>query len=334
MPLHTVIADVAQDASDLMTLDEQLALSILEYGADDQTRGHMCDEKVERICKLCTNYLTVCGRLCVKGIDYSNLTALATALQKAGLSGATGPTGPKGATGATGPGAGATGATGPRGATGPTGATGATGIGATGPTGPRGPGSGATGATGPRGATGPTGPGAGATGATGPTGAAGATGPAGATGLRGATGATGPTGATGTGGILGYGYIYNLTAGTVAVEAPILFSNNGALVGITHTPGLSGITVVNAGTYSIIFSVSGTEPNQFAIFVNGNPETSTVYGSGAGTQQNTGDAILTLGAGDVITIVNHSSAAAVTLASVVGGTQANVSASVHILRLA
>lgn len=139
----------------------------------------------------------------------------------------------------------------------------------------------------------------------------------------------------GTGGLGGYGYIYTLTqAATVAIEAPILFDSNGPLLGVTHTPGSSAIGIVNAGTYAITFSVSGTEPNQFAIFVNGVPDASTIYGSGAGTQQNTGHAILTLGAGDVITIVNHSSAAAGTLAPLVGGTQVNVRASVLISRLA
>jgi hypothetical protein len=106
------------------------------------------------------------------------------------------------------------------------------------------------------------------------------------------------------------------------------------LLGVTHAPGASAITITDAGTYAISFSVSGSEPNQFALFVNGAPDVSTVYGSGAGTQQNNGLSILVLAAGDVLTLVNHSSAAAVTLASVVGGTQANVSASVLIERLA
>jgi hypothetical protein len=185
--------------------------------------------------------------------------------------------------------------------------------------------------TGSTGATGPTGP----SGSMGVTGATGATGVAGSTGSTGPTGATGATGAAGTGGIVGYGYIYTLTqAATVALEAPILFDSNGPLLGITHTLGSSAIAVVNAGTYAINFSVSGTEPNQFALFVNGVAASSTVYGSGAGTQQNSGQAILILGAGDTLTLVNHSSAAAVTLAPVVGGTQANVMASVLIERLA
>ena len=84
-----------------------------------------------------------------------------------------------------------------------------------------------------------------------------------------------------------------------------------------------------------MFSVTSFEPNQFAIFVNGAlSSTPSIYGTGAGTQQNTGICILVLSAGDVLTLVNHSSAAAVTLQSLAGGTQPNVCASVLIIRLA
>jgi hypothetical protein len=183
---------------------------------------------------------------------------------------------------------------------------------------------------------------AGATGATGPTGATGAdstvagpTGPTGATGmqgLQGAPGATGATGATG-GGLSAYAYIYNKTAEVVAIEAPVLFDSNGVLTGVAHTPSSSTIQIVNAGTYEITFSLSGVEPSQFALFVNGAPVSGSVYGSGAGTQQDNGQVLLSLSAGDAITIVNHSSAAAVTLQTLTGGTQTNVNASVIIKRV-
>ena len=80
-------------------------------------------------------------------------------------------------------------------------------------------------------------------------------------------------------------------------------------------------------------SLSGVEPNQFALFVNGAAAAGSVYGSGTGTQQNNGQLILALNTGDVITIRNHSSAAAVTLQTLAGGTQTNVNASVLIRKL-
>lgn len=231
-----------------------------------------------------------------------------------------GPPGPTGATGATGP-------QGPQGIKGNTGATGLTG--AIGPAGP-------AGATGPAGPAGTNGLNA-TNGFVGPAGPAGATGPAGAAGLRGPAGPAGTNGLNGTGsGSSEYAYVYNLSAQVVPLETAVTFSDNGiGTAGFTHGLGSSDITVINQGDYKVAFSVSGTEPCQFALFINGVVVAESVYGSGAGTQQNTGQAILALNANDVITLVNHTSAAAVTLAAAppIGGTVTAVNASILIQKL-
>lgn len=235
-----------------------------------------------------------------------------------GVAGDTGATGAQGATGSQG-------VAGDRGATGSQGATGSAG-----PAGPQGPQGvpGATGATGAQGATGSQG----VPGDTGATGSQGATGSVGATGPSGPAGATGPAG---TNGLAEYGYVFNRTAQTIERGADIPFDSNGPLSpGIIHAPGDARIEFVNAGLYEVTFSVSGTEPNQFALFLNGAAVDGTVYGSGAGTQQNTGQAIIKVGAGDVLTVTNYLSDAAVGLASPIGGTQEAVNASVVIEKLA
>ncbi|MFF1287744.1 collagen-like protein, partial [Bacillus thuringiensis] len=254
-----------------------------------------------------------------------------------GTVGPPGPTGPTGITGATGPSGGPPGPTGPTGLpgtvgppgpTGPTGITGATGP-SGGPPGPTGP-TGLPGTVGPPGPTGPTG----ITGATGPSG--GPPGPTGPTGLPGTVGPPGPTGPTGltVSGLSHYAYVFNTAAQVVALEAPILFNSHGRMTsGFTHTLGTSQLMVLNAGDYKISFSVSGVEPNQFTLFLNGAPVTSAVYGSGAGTQPNNGQTILALAAGDIITLNNHTSAAAVTLQTLAGGTQTNINASIVIEKL-
>lgn len=94
------------------------------------------------------------------------------------------------------------------------------------------------------------------------------------------------------------------------------------------------MTILVPGIYSADFSASVVEPNQFALFQNGAPVTGGIYGSGAGTQQNTGFAIVTAAAGDVFTLRNHTSAAAVTLQTLAGGTQINSNASLRFLRIA
>ncbi len=83
--------------------------------------------------------------------------------------------------------------------------------------------------------------------------------------MTGATGATGPLAAA------NYASILNTSAEVVAVEADILFDANNALSGFTHAPGTSQLVVTNAGVYAVEFVVSGVEPSQFAVFVNGRP---------------------------------------------------------------
>ncbi|MPW26513.1 collagen-like protein [Alkalibaculum sp. M08DMB] len=183
---------------------------------------------------------------------------------------------------------------------------------------------------GPAGDTGPIGP----TGDTGPIGPAGDTGPIGPTGDTGPIGPTGDTGPTGPAGLQGlaeYAYIYNTDAGVIALEEDIPFSNNGIITpGIIHAPGTTTISLVNAGDYAVWFNVAGVEPNQFTLFQNGAPVDGAIYGSGAGTQPNPGMVIITAAAGDVLTLRNHTSSAAVTLQTLAGGTQLNSNASILI----
>jgi hypothetical protein len=214
-------------------------------------------------------------------------------------------------------------------------------IGLTGLTGPAGT-NGLNGVDGTNGLVGEIGP-MGVIGLTGLTGPAGTNGLNGVDGTNGLVGAIGPMGPAGTNGVNGtngtsstsqYGYVYNLGAQVVALEAAVTFTDNGAhTIGITHVLGSSEMVIVSAGDYRISFSVSGTEPNQFALFLNGTVVPESVYGSGAGTQQNNGQAILAVGTNDILTLRNHSSAAAVTLAAAIGGTVATINASVLIQKL-
>jgi BclA C-terminal domain len=168
------------------------------------------------------------------------------------------------------------------------------------------------------------GAGAGLASTTGPPGPAGATGPAGPTG---ATGPQGPAGQP------DYGYVYNTSAETVPIESDITFDTNGPLSGFTHTVGTAEIGVAATGTYLVTFSVSGVEPGQFTLMNDGTAVPGTTYGSGAGTQQDNGQVIVTLTAADSLTLRNHSSAAAVTLQTLAGGTQTTVNASILIDQL-
>jgi hypothetical protein len=114
----------------------------------------------------------------------------------------------------------------------------------------------------------------------------------------------------------------------------VLFDSNGILIsGITHIPGTSQIVFAISGNYKVAFSLSAVGASQFAAFLNGIAIEGSTYGSGAGTQQNNGQVIVAVLAGDSLTIRNHSSAAAVAIQDWAGGTQANANASVLIEKL-
>jgi len=134
--------------------------------------------------------------------------------------------------------------------------------------------------------------------------------------------------------VSGYAYITNSAAQVVSVGADVTFDNSSVLTSdFAHAAGSSTITINAAGTFALWFSVSGVEPNQFAVAQNGVAIASSRYGSGAGTQQTTGMTIVTLAAGDVLSLRNSSSAAAVTLQALAGGTEANINASIMIQKL-
>jgi hypothetical protein len=119
------------------------------------------------------------------------------------------------------------------------------------------------------------------------------------------------------------------------VEGNVLFNTAGVqTAGITHVAGSTDITLVNIGTYKVTFSVSGTEASQFALFNGVTMVPGSLYGSGAGTQQNSGQAIVvTVAPNAVLTLKNHTSGATVNLPTIGGGTGANANASVLIQKL-
>jgi hypothetical protein len=125
--------------------------------------------------------------------------------------------------------------------------------------------------------------------------------------------------------------VYNLAAQTVLNGDPVTFDNNGAMTAdIYHPAGTAMIFMFATGIYEVTFSVSGNAPNQVGLFDNGGLISGTTYGAGTGAAQNTGQAIVTITAGDVLTLENYSSTSALVLTNNIGGTGTNVNASVVI----
>jgi len=138
-----------------------------------------------------------------------------------------------------------------------------------------------------------------------------------------------------------FGFFYNKeVAGTVAIEGVFPFDTDGPVSpgAFLHTaspvPATSApITIVNAGTYEVVWTTGVAEPQQVALFLDGVAVDSTIYGQATGTSVMTGVAVITATAGQALTLRNHSSAAALTLVTPAGGTQDNNTNSLFIKSL-
>jgi len=144
---------------------------------------------------------------------------------------------------------------------------------------------------------------------------------------------TGPQGPAGPSGSAYYGELSNNTTEVVPIGASVVFDTPGPLFGFTTVPGTPFLTAMNAGTYLVRFSITAVESNQFSVDVNGIPVSGSTFGSGAGTQQNDGQVIVPLFVGDVVTLVNSGSPAAVQLQTLAGGAGVNVNASLIVTQL-
>jgi hypothetical protein len=118
---------------------------------------------------------------------------------------------------------------------------------------------------------------------------------------------TTPSGA----GTSAYGYVYQLATladATVVGGADIPFSNTGPANNVTHVPGTTTIVISNTGQYEVNYQVSITAGigSALAIAVNGVVDASTVVNTLVATGIVSGKAIITLNAGDVITLRNNS----------------------------
>lgn len=180
---------------------------------------------------------------------------------------------------------------------------------------------------------GPEGP-PGAPGPSGPQGQQGPPGTAGPQGSPGPQGPAGPQGPSGTSASTDYGHIYQSTAQIVSPGDAITFDSNGVLFGgVIHNLGDAEVMITAPGNYKVLFSVTGQQANQFALYVDGVPNADAVYGSNDVDQQNSGFSIISVASTAALTLDNHTSAGSIFLETLAGGTQANVTASMLIQRL-
>ena len=131
-----------------------------------------------------------------------------------------------------------------------------------------------------------------------------------------------------------YGYIYNTLFQAVFPDADIAFEANGVLsAGITHAPNAKQITVATAGDYMVKFIITSDQANKFTLFRNGATVPGADYGASTANDQKSGQVIVTLVAGDVLTIRNSTSSIPLLPSTVNGAPAPLVNASVLLLKL-
>lgn len=104
-----------------------------------------------------------------------------------------------------------------------------------------------------------------------------------------------------------YGVFWRNTPQVIPVEQPILWESSQNVFNMEFTPNTSDVTVKRSGVYRFTFLVGTTKASQFTFFVNGVPETTTTAGTNVAGSQLMLRQILSLNAGDKVSIRNHTS---------------------------
>jgi hypothetical protein len=86
-----------------------------------------------------------------------------------------------------------------------------------------------------------------------------------------------------------------------------------------HIPGTADIIVNVTGEYEVSFSVSADERNQLGVTRNGGLVAGTLFGEDSGGVQNNGTALVSVTAGDVLTLQNFSATSSIDLDGFAGG---------------
>ena len=90
----------------------------------------------------------------------------------------------------------------------------------------------------------------------------------------------------------------------IAPGADVAFPNSGPGTGSITAASDTSFTVVDAGTYLVVFQVPITQAGQLQLAVNGAGVASTVVGRNAGSDQIVGMSVQTLSAGDTVAVRN------------------------------
>lgn len=107
-----------------------------------------------------------------------------------------------------------------------------------------------------------------------------------------------------------YAYVYSLTATAVTVlsNSDVLFTNNGPIEDVTHTPNSSQVFIRKSGVYQIYYGVNATAGAgaSISLAVNGVIDPSTTLPISTTPSETSGKVLIRLRAGDFLTLRNSS----------------------------
>jgi len=133
---------------------------------------------------------------------------------------------------------------------------------------------------------------------------------------------------------LAFGSFYSTMEQEVAVDAPVLFTNNTNVLHLSHVLGTGDVKVQKDGFYLFSFIVETSQACQFTVFINGVPDATTTAGINKGANVLQLRQVIELKAGDLVSVRNHVSAVGtVKITKDVGGTLAGINAELILQRI-
>lgn len=116
-----------------------------------------------------------------------------------------------------------------------------------------------------------------------------------------------------------FGYMYVLSTATTAVlpNADVVFTNNGVLEDITHSPTTPQVIIRKSGIYQVYYGVNAVSGagGLISLAVNGSVDPITTVSIASVPSETSGKVLLSLRSGDILTLRNSSAITTITLAA-------------------
>ena len=101
--------------------------------------------------------------------------------------------------------------------------------------------------------------------------------------------------------------VFCKTIQTVPIDSPFYFNHSRVEHRILHLTGTPEVIVESDGLYDVFVDIITNEPSEISLFVNGNPELSTIAGRDSGCNRCIMRQLVRFKQGDILTVRNYKS---------------------------